>query len=98
MTISLSLSLSEGAINPSMFETNPISGNSFAFGSSNITSSPSSFVMVSLVKSKSKRPVKDIAITVSGEPMNDKVAALPSLRAGKFLLNEDIIVFSSPCL
>ena len=33
-----------------------------------------------------------IAVTVSGEPMNDSVAALPSLRAGKLRLNDDTIV------
>ena len=37
-----------------------------------------------------------IAVTVSGEPMNDSVAALPSLRAGKLRLNDDTIVFVSP--
>ena len=37
-----------------------------------------------------------IAVTVSGEPMNDSVAALPSLRAGKLRLNDDTIVLRSP--
>ncbi len=35
----------------------------------------------SCTKSTSSRPVSAIAVTVSGEPMNDSVAALPSLRA-----------------
>ena len=35
-------------------------------------------------------------MTVSGEPMNDNVAALPSLRAGKLRLNELTIVLTSP--
>ena len=37
-----------------------------------------------------------IAVTVSGDPMNDSVAALPSLRAGKLRLNDDTIVLRSP--
>ena len=37
-----------------------------------------------------------IAVTVSGDPMNDSVAALPSLRAGKLRLNELTIVLRSP--
>ena len=50
----------------------------------------------SRTKSTSSRPVSAIAVTVSGEPMNDSVAALPSLRAGKLRLNDDTIVLRSP--
>ena len=46
----------------------------------------------SCTKSTSSRPVSAIAVTVSGEPMNDSVAALPSLRAGKLRLNDETIV------
>ena len=57
---------------------------------------PSGAVIDWLVKSKSRRPPNASATTVSGEPMNDSVSLLPSLRAGKLRLKLDTIVLRVP--
>lgn len=44
-------------------------------------------------KSKSNEPPRASPITLSGEPMNERVSAFPSLRAGKFLLYEETIEY-----
>ena len=71
-------------------------GSSSATGATRRTSVPSGAVIVSVTKSTSSRPVSAIAVTVSGEPMNDSVDVLPSLRAGKLRLNDETIVFTCP--
>ena len=53
---------------------------------------------MSLKKLKSNLPPRASPITDSGEPIKDNVSAFPSLRAGKFLLNEETIELLSPSL
>ena len=57
---------------------------------------PSGAVSASRVKSKSRRPARARATTVSGEPMKASVSGLPSLRRGKLRLKEVTIEFRSP--
>ena len=54
---------------------------------------PSLVVRVPCTGSKSSVPAMASAVTMSGLVMNDSVEALPSLRPGKFRLNELTIVF-----
>ena len=83
---------------PSSVVSKPDSGNSSATGGLNEISLPSSSVIVSLKKLKSNLPPRASPITDSGEPIKDNVSAFPSLRAGKFLLNEETIELLSPSL
>ena len=76
--------------------SNPSEGSSSAVGGESFTSSPSSFIKVSLRKSNSRVPPKAKPITVSGEPIKDNVSLLPSFLAGKFLLYEETIVLVCP--
>ena len=62
-------------------------------GASSFTSEPSGAVMVSTLGSKSRRPDKAIAITVSGLVTKDSVFAEPSARFGKLRLNEFTMLF-----
>ena len=55
---------------------------------------PSSVGIGSCTKSTSRRPVSAKPTTVSGDAMKLSVDALPSLRAGKFRLNDDTIVLT----
>ena len=59
---------------------------------------PSGAVIVSVVGSKSSRPARAIASTVSGDVTKLSVLAEPSLRFGKLRLNELTIVFGSPVI
>ena len=56
---------------------------------------PSGVVSVSWRGSNSRVPAKASAVTMSGLVRKDSVAALPSLRPGKFRLNDDTMVFGS---
>ena len=61
-----------------------------------VISSPSLLVNVSSRKLKSSVPPRASPITVSGDPINDNVSALPSFLAGKFLLKDETIELLSP--
>ena len=76
----------------------PASGRISPTGGSSLTSVPSGAVIVSVVGSKSSRPARAIAITVSGEVTNDNVFDEPSLRFGKLRLYELTIVFGWPVI
>lgn len=64
-------------------------------GASNLKAVPSARAIESLRGSKSVRPAKAMAVTISGEAKKLRVLALPSLRALKLRLNEVKIAFSS---
>ena len=85
-----------GATNPDSPGVKPPPGSSSATGGSSSTDAPSRATSGSWTKSTSSRPVRAMATTVSGEPMNENVSALPSLRRGKFRLNDDTMVLRSP--
>ncbi len=51
--------------------------------------------MVPCTGSNSSVPPKAIAVTISGLVRNESVEALPSLRPGKFRLNEETMVLVS---
>ena len=51
--------------------------------------------MVPWTGSNSSVPAKARAVTISGLVRNERVAALPSFRPGKFRLNEETMVFVS---
>ena len=59
---------------------------------------PSGAVIVSVVGSKSRRPARASAITVSGDVTKLSVFAEPSLRFGKLRLKELTIVFGCPVM
>ncbi|TPW12295.1 MAG: hypothetical protein FD127_2731 [Acidimicrobiaceae bacterium] len=59
---------------------------------------PSGAVIVSVVGSKSSRPARARAMTVSGEVTKLSVLAEPSLRFGKLRLNELTIVLGRPVM
>ena len=71
----------------------PLDGSTSPRGASSFTWVPSGAWMVSVVGSKSRRPASASAITVSGLVTKLRVLAEPSLRFGKFRLNELTMVF-----
>ena len=73
--------------------TKPSRGSSSASGGVSRTLLPSGAVSVSVSGLNSSVPARASAVTMSGLVMNDSVEALPSLRPGKFRLNELTIVF-----
>src|SRR5487761_2233719 len=79
-----------------MFE-NPFVGTSGAFfGGSSVNSFPSDPFRVSFRGLNDSRPPRARATINSGLPIKAIVSLLPSLRPGKFRLNEVTIVFGSP--
>ena len=66
----------------------PLAGSTSPNGAFNFTCVPSGASMVSVVGSKSSRPARASAITVSGLVTKLSVFAEPSLRLGKLRLNE----------
>src|SRR5690606_17105117 len=92
------LGSSGGAVNVSTPGSYPADGRISPAGGSSITSVPSGAVSVSVVGSKSSRPARAIAITVSGEVTKASVLEDPSLRLGKLRLYEFTIVFGCPVI
>ena len=66
--------------------SNPLGGSSRPSGVDSLMLSPFSFINSSVTGSKSTRPERASAITVSGEVTKARVAGSPSFRLGKFLL------------
>ena len=81
-----------------LWPANPADGSSSDDGSASVTSCPEGVLNLSFNGLKEREPEKANAVTISGEPINESVSALPSLRARKFLLYDVMIVFLSPFL
>ena len=75
--------------------TKPFAGSSSPTGGSKRKLTPSR-VKVSVIGLKRRSPENARAVTISGEPMNERVSVFPSLRAGKLRLNELTMLFFSP--
>ena len=86
---------SAGASKPSSPRAKPSRGSSSASGAVNRKGRPSGPGRVPWTGSNSSVPAKASAVTISGLVKNERVAALPSFRPGKFRLNDDTIVFVS---
>ena len=87
-----------GSSSPAVPRTKPSRGSSSASGAVSRTLLPSGAVRVSVSGLNSRVPASASAMTMSGLVMNDSVEALPSLRPGKFRLNELTMVLVSSAL
>mmetsp|Transcript_6284 Transcript_6284/g.25241 ORF Transcript_6284/g.25241 Transcript_6284/m.25241 type:complete len:316 (-) Transcript_6284:976-1923(-) len=97
MSTSTSEPSSGGAWKVSSPGSKPRTGSSSPTGGSSMNSLPSAPLIVSLVGLKVSEPASVRAVTISGEATKACVLGLPSLRAAKLRLNDEMIELGS-CL